>query len=134
MVIQIEVKSRDLFLSKSLCKVISDFIFEVWDPLYCPAIDVCLDNLIFLFFEDCRSMEKFCVVIFLSMRSKFSVRQVFRGVLRDFNLLCRDSFGMFCYSLTRKPLNFGCKNQPSYHLNGFRPQLLQASNDRSKGL
>ena len=64
MVIHIEGKRWDMFLRESLRKVISDFIFEIGDSLYSPAIDGCLDNFFFLFFKDGRSMEKFSVVIF----------------------------------------------------------------------
>ena len=64
MVIQIEVKDRDLLLFKFLCKITTDFSFEILYPLYHPAIYVYLKYLIFLFFEDCRGMEKLGVVIF----------------------------------------------------------------------
>ena len=64
MIVHRKFEHWDLFLSKALCKEVSDFRFEVWDSLYVSSVDVCLDDLIFLSFEECRNMEKFCIMVF----------------------------------------------------------------------
>ena len=63
MVVHFEIKTRYLFLSKSLHKMISDFLFEVCDPKNSPAINDNLSNRVFLSFEEGRGMEEFRVVI-----------------------------------------------------------------------